>query len=266
MAKSLGRKYFFAVIILIAILVVLNIIPGLSNWLGNFVFKISSPVGGFFIRTGDRMVGFFQILISIKDLTKENIGLRKKNLELETEVTQLKEADRENEILRQGLQISEKNQFIMDIALVVGKDIQGGAQDWILINKGSKQGAEKDMAIISSEMVLVGKIIEVMFNFSKVMLITNKNSIVAALIEGERSEGLVKKEEKGKLFMDFIPRSEKLNLEERIITSGMDNIYPKGILIGKIENIDISQNQLFQKIIITPAVDFSKLEEVFILK
>jgi len=50
------------------------------------------------------------------------------------------------------------------------------------------------------------------------------------------------------------------------LTSGMDTIYPRGILIGKIEKIDLSQNQLFQKITITPAVDFSKLEEVFIIK
>lgn len=244
---------------------VLNIVPGLSKGLGNFVFKIFSPVGGFFIRVGDGVVGFFEILISIKDLTEENTRLSKKVSQLETELTQFKEVNKENEALRKALEISEKGQIIIDMALVKGKDIQG-TQEWILINKGAKQGVEEDMAVVSPEMALVGKVAEVMNSFSKVMLITNKDSVVAALIEGERSEGLVKKEEKGKLFMDFIPRTEKLEIEERIITSGMDNVYPKGILIGKIENIDLSQNQLFQKIIITPSVDFSKLEEVFIVK
>ncbi len=265
MAKSLNKKYLLITVGLIVVLILINIIPGLASSLGNFVFKIFSPVEKFFIRAGERVVGFFEVLISIKDLNRENAELRQKNSELEAEISQLKEVERENEVLRKGLEISEKGQNILELAQLVGKDVQM-AGDWILINKGSNHGIEKDMSVISSEMALVGKIFEVMPSFSKVMLITNKESVAAALIEGERSEGLVRKEEKGSLFMDFIPRSEELETEERIITSGMDKIYPKGILIGKIEKIDLSQNQLFQRVTISPAVDFSKLEEVFIVK
>jgi len=265
MAKSLNKKYLFVIVALLIIVIVLNIIPGLASGLGNFVFKIFSPLEIFFIRTGDKVVGFFEVLLSIKDLAKENIELRKDNLELETELTNLKETDRENKALREALQITERGQILIDRAFVVGKGVQG-PQDWILINRGSKHGVEENMAVVSKEMALVGRVAEVMSSFSKVMLITNKDSIVAAIIEGERNEGLVRREEKGKLFMDFIPRTEKLEIKERIITSGMDEIFPREILIGKIEDIDFSQNQLFQKIYITPAVNFSKLEEVFIVK
>ncbi|MFZ5559386.1 MAG: rod shape-determining protein MreC [Patescibacteria group bacterium] len=260
-----SKKYFLIIIILLIVVVVMNIIPGLINSLGNFVFKIFSPVQNFFIRAGDRVIGFFEVILSIKDLSKENAELQKENLELDSIVTQLKEIERENRILREGLDISQRNQLNLEFALIVGKDIQG-SQDWVLINKGSDDGLKKDMAVISKEFALVGKTIEVMPDFSKIILITNKESIVAALIEGERSQGLVKREEKGKLFMDFIPRNEKLEIGAKVITSGMDKIYPKGILIGKIESIDLSQNQLFQKVTILPAVDFSKLEEVFIVK
>lgn len=265
MAKYLSKKYLFIAIGLIVVLIILNIIPGLSTGLGNFLFKVFSPIGKFFIKTGDKVIGFFEVLLSIKDLAKENTGLQQKNLELEAELSQLKEVEKANEVLRKGLGISEKGQDIIEKASIVGKDIQTEG-NWILINKGIKQGMEKDMVVISPEMALVGKIVETMPSFSKVMLITNKESMVAAIIEKGRNEGLVKKEPKGKLFMDFIPRSEKLEIEERVITSGMDNIYPKGILIGKIEDIDLSQNQLFQRITIIPAIDFSKLEEVFIIK
>lgn len=267
MAKSLSRskKYLFIIIALAAILIIINVIPGLSNGLGDFLFKIFSPAERAFIRIGDRITGFFEILISIKDLTKENTDLRQKNADLESELTKLKDVERENQTLREGLKISEKGQLIIEMAFVVGKDIQG-SQDWILINRGSNHGVEKNMAVISPDMALAGKTMEVTPNFSKVMLIINKESVVAALIEGERSEGLVKKEEKGKLSMDFIPRNEVLEVGERIITSGMDNIFPKGILIGEIESIDLSQNQLFQRITIAPTVNFSKLENVFIVK
>ena len=264
---KISKKYLVIVIVLIGGLVFLNFIPSFSKKLSlsNIVFTIFSPIERFFIGAGNRVVGFFEVVLSIKDLSKENAELQKKNLELESEITKLKEIERENQLLREGLKISEKTQFILEMASVTGKDIQG-LQEWILINKGSKDGIEKDMAVISKEFALVGKIFEVMPDFSKVMLIFNRKSVVAALIEGERSQGLVGKEEKGKLFMDFIPRNEKLEIEKRVITSGMDKIYPKGILIGKIESIDLSQNQLFQKVTILPAVDFSKLEEVFIVK
>jgi rod shape-determining protein MreC len=265
MVKYLSKKYFLVVVILIIVLIGINTIPGLARGLGNFLFKIFSPVGGFFIKIGNSIGGFFGVLTSIKDLAKENAQLQQKNLELEAEISQLKEVEQENEILRQGLEISQRNQEIIEMASVVGKDVQM-AGDWILINRGSKQNIEIDMAVISSENALVGKIVEVMPSFSKVMLITNKESVIASIVERGRNEGLVKKESKGKLFMDFIPRSERLDIDERIITSGMDNVYPKGILIGKIEKIDLSQNQLFQRITITPAVDFSKLEKVFIVK
>jgi len=262
---KISKKYLIVVIVLIAGLVFLNFVPSVAGKMGNIIFTVFSPVEKFFIKMGNKVVGFFEITLSIKDLSKENAELSKKNSELESEVTRLKEIERENQILREGLKISEKNQFNLELASVTGKDVQG-LQEWILINKGAKDGIGKDMAIISKEMNLVGKIAEVMDDFSKVLLITNKESMVAAIIEGERSQGLIKKEEKGKLFMDFIPRNEKLEIGQRIITSGMDKIFPKGILIGKIETIDLSQNQLFQKTIILPAVDFSKLEEVFIIK
>jgi len=263
--KRFSQKYLTILIVLIVGLLFLNLIPGFSSGVGNIFFKVSSPVQEFFVKIGSKVGGFFKIILSLRTLLRENAELRQKNLELETEVSGLREVERENEVLRRGLDVSRKGYQIIEDAWIVGKDVQG-IGDWLLINKGSKDGIERDMAVISSEKALVGRTTEVMADFSKVMLITNKESLVAALIEGGRSEGLVKKSEEGKLFMDFIPRNEKLKIDERVLTSGMDTIYPRGILIGKIEKIDLSQNQLFQKITITPAVDFSKLEEVFIIK
>ncbi len=261
----ISKKYLVIIIVLILGLVFLNFIPNLKVKLGNTLFIIFSPVEKFFIGAGNRVIGFFEVLLSIKELGKENSELRNKNSELESQITELSEIERENQLLREVLNLSEKTQFVLELASITGKDIQG-LEEWILIDKGAKDGIEKDMAVISKDFALVGKIIEVMPDFSKVRLITNKESIVAAIIEGERSQGLVEIEEKGRLFIDFIPRNEKLETGEKVITSGMDSSYPKRILIGKIESIDLSQNQLFQKVIIVPAVDFSKLEEVFIIK
>lgn len=259
------KKVFLTILVLVIILILLNIIPGLNKGLGNFVYKIFSPIGRFFSNIGNGISGFFQIITSISDLNEENLALKKENLVLEAENSTLIEVKRENDILREALNISKSGEQIQEVASVVGKDIQG-IQDWILINKGSKHGVTENMIAISSENALVGRISEVNQSFSKVTLITQKDSVVAGIIENNRIEGLIKRDDKGGLFIDFIPKTENLEIGERIITSGMDNLYPRGILIGKIEIIDTSDNQIFQKIIITPAVDFSKLEEVFIIK
>jgi len=261
MAKFQNKKYVFIVLGLIIALLIINIIPGFINNLGNFVFKITGPISGFFIKIGDTFSCFFGTLFSIRDLANENVSLRIKNMELESEISSLKEIKRQNLVLEQGLQALSEIGEIKQIASIIWKE-----NDWLLINKGENSGIEKNMAVVSKQGSLIGKIFEVSKDFSKVMLIVNKESIVAALLEDKRSEGLIRKEKQENLFMDFIPKSETLEINERIITSGMDNIYPKGILIGKIETIDFSQNQLFQRITVIPIVNFSKLEEVFIIK
>jgi len=265
MEKFQNKKTLFILCALIVVLMIINIIPGLVKGLGNFVYKIFSPFERIFSNAGKGIVGFFQILISIGDLNKQNLALQEKNTTLESEIAKLNEVEKENLVLKNALNISKSGQPIKEVALIVGKDIQG-TQDWILINKGSKQGILRDMIVLSPENALVGRINEVSSDFSKVMLITYKDSAIAGILENQRIEGLIKKSDKGGLFMDFIPKTEKFELGERIITSGMDNLYPKGILIGTIENIDPSDNQIFQKITITPAVNFSKLEQVIIIK
>jgi len=259
------KKIFLILFILIIVLVVINLIPGLNKGLGNFVYKIFSPIEKLFSNIGKGFVGFFQMLISIGNLNQENIELKQKNLTLETEIAQLKEVKKENDFLKQTLEISKTEYVIEEVATVVGKDIQG-IQDWVLINKGSNDDIKEGMIAISQEKALVGRIIEALEGYSKVMLISHKDSTVSAILENSRTEGLVKRSEKGGLFMDFIPNTEKIEINEKVITSGMDNLYPKGIIVGTIESIDLSDNQIFQKIIISPAINFSKLENVIIIK
>jgi len=259
------KKAFLTILILMIILVIINLIPGLNKGLGNFVYTIFSPVERLFSNVGKEIVNFFQVLISIGELNKDNLVLKEKNITMEAEITFLKNIQQENEILRRALNISKSNNLNLEIASIVGKDIQG-LQDWILINKGANQGIKIGMTVISPEKALVGRINEVFGEFSKVMLVDSKDSNVAAILENSRTEGLIKKSEKGGIFMDFIPKTEQLQIEERIITSGTDNLYPKGILIGTVKTIDSSDNQIFQQITIAPAINFFKLEYVLVIK
>jgi rod shape-determining protein MreC len=266
MRLRFSKKHLVVFLVLIVGLIFLNIFPKISDFLENLVFKAFSPVQKLFINTGNRIIGFFEIILSIKDLNLENTELKKKNLELEAELTAFKETEKENQVLREALNFSQKNIPLYEMAYVVGKETQGG-ENWILINKGFDRGVVEDTVIVSEEFSLVGKIVEVYDDFSKATLIIGSGNAVAALIENKRSEGLVQKEESGnKIFMDFIPKEENPEVGEKVLTSGMDKIYPAGIFIGKIESVDSSENQLFTKVVIAPAANFSKLEKVLIIK
>jgi len=261
-----NKIYFIITGILILGLVFLNVLPGVSGFAKNTLFKVLSPIQRAFIKAGNKTIDFFEIILTIRELNKENIELKKKNLELESEISLFKETEEENKALRQALKFPEKELPIYDIAEVVGKEIQG-EDDWILINKGKNNGVDINSPIVSEELALVGKVIQVDDNFSKVMLISHSQSTVAIKIENRKMEGLLQKEKGSNLiFIDFVPKEENIQLKERIVTSGMDKIYLPGIYIGTVEKIDASQNQLFQKIIVQPAVNFEKLERVFILK
>ena len=260
------RKHFIVLLVLILGLVFLNFFPNITKASGNFIFKIFSPVQKLFISLGNKITGSFQILFSISDLAKENEQLKQKNSNLELQLTELNELRKENENLRNALDFPLKNSLVYAMSSIVGKNLQG-TDDWILINKGTKDGLDKNMAVVSGDFYLVGKIVDAGKDFSKVTLITDRNSMVSAMVENNRNEGLVQKDASaGKIFLDFVPKNETIELGEKIITSGMDNIYPKGIIIGTVQNIDSSENQLFLKIIISPGADFEKLENVFILK
>jgi rod shape-determining protein MreC len=259
------KKIILTIIILMIVLALINILPGLKKGLGNFVLKIFLPIVKLSSKIGQGIAGLVNILANISDLNKTNIDLGQKNLALQAEIAKLKEVERENDILRETLNISSPDEPIQEVASIVGKDVQG-IQDWILLNRGTRHGIKKNRAVISPQGALVGRIVEVQDDFSKVMLITNKKSLVAALVAETRSEGLIKKNANSGLIMDLIPKTENLEIGQTVITSGMDNIFPRGILIGKIESIETPENQIFQKIIISPAIDFNKLETVVILK
>ncbi len=264
--KLFKRKYLLIAGILITGLVFLNALPSVSGSIKNIVFKAFSPLQIIFIKTGNKVTNFFEIISSIRDLGQENLELKKKNIALESQLLKLVDVKKENEVLRNALNFPPKNVVIHNLASIVGKEI-GGEDGIILINLGRNQGIENNFSVISEEMALVGKIIDVEENFSKVIVITNPQSTVAVAVNGKKIEGLLHKEkENGELVMDFVPREENVELEDKIITSGMDNIYPAGIFVGNVKNINNSENQLFQKIIVEPAVNFNKLEKVFVIK
>ena len=197
------------------------------------------------------------------------IGIRNENQQLLQEIAELK--DRLNRSLEDSVQYNRlRGQLLFAqrqpdrkvFAEIIGESIDNIHQ-MRLINRGSKHGLKRNFSAILRE-GLVGRIQSVTPFQSNLQLITDFRSRVPALIQRNRIRGLIYGTQTG-LEMRQINRRAKVKKGDRVITSGLGGLYPKGILIGTIVEVRIQPHELFQTASIETAVDLSRMEEVFII-
>jgi len=269
-------KIGLIIVLLITFFIVLNL-TGFSKEAKNFFYLISSPIQRTLWRAGDNLSDFFEVISEIEKLKKGadelsfidtlrcarvNEELLLKNQALEAENARLKELKKENEVLREALEIGLEKEFKLLLSDVTGKDI---SQDALLINKGSKDGILKDFPVITQQKALIGRCGEVYENFSKVILISNKESSFDAKISDSDIQGLVKGKGNLKLFLDLIPQEKEINEGAIIVTTALGGIFPDGLLVGEIKKVLKSDIQPWQQAEIEPAFDIKELETLFIL-
>jgi rod shape-determining protein MreC len=135
----------------------------------------------------------------------------------------------------------------------------------LMIDKGERHGLKKNAPILVPEGI-VGQITNVSPNFSRVLLITDRNSAVDALVQTTRARGMVKGNGENSCSFVYALRKEEIQAGEVIVSSGLDQVFPKGLKIGTILAVKKDHSRLFQDIIVQTSVDFDKLEEVLVYK
>jgi rod shape-determining protein MreC len=134
----------------------------------------------------------------------------------------------------------------------------------ITIDRGTTTGVTANMAVIAPT-GLVGRVVTPTQHASKIQLLIDRNAAAGALVERSRAQGIVIGENKDTLRMDFVVATADVKVGDTIVTSGVDGIYPKGFVIGKVEQVD-NGNGIYKAIRVAPSVDFNKLEEVLVVK
>jgi rod shape-determining protein MreC len=195
---------------------------------------------------------------------KENAVLKKqlsRSLQIKN---QNQELVRENARLTKFLNFTTSLPGTYAAARVIARD----PSPWfktIMIDKGEKHGLEKNAPVLVPEGI-VGQIIKVSHDFSRVLLITDRNSAVDALVQNTRARGMVKGSNEDNCIFVYALRKEDIHPGETIVSSGLDQVFPKGLKIGTILDVKKEHSRLFQDIIIQTSVDFDKLEEVLVYK
>jgi rod shape-determining protein MreC len=240
-----------AAIIILAIV----IIPYLRNC---FIDSLRLPLE-FFSSVGREI----QRVTLYHQTSVENQRLKKEIDLIRRQLHEVKEVYLENARLRKLLDFKKRSVYPLTAAGVIGYD-PSNLSSIIIINKGRQEAIGQGCAVITND-GLVGRVIEVSSQTSKVLLINNINSGVAALIQRSRQEGLVSGSLAGGLILHYLPSEADVQISDLVITSGLSGLYPKGILIGKVTKIRKERSAGEVRAIVEPSANLTKLEEVLVV-
>ena len=205
----------------------------------------------------------FGIVPAIVHLSRENARLRAENASLMIKFTDAEEAFRENKRLRELLDFRERSNLKLEAAEVIATNPMPGVHS-ILIDIGANKNAAKHMAVINDK-GLIGKLVQVSEKTSIVQLLLDRNLGAAVRLANCRADGITAWAGGERLLLENIPVSENVQLGEKVITSGLDGVFPAGIPVGEVVRTDRNPESLFLRVEVAPVVDFSVLEEVFIV-
>lgn len=238
----------------------IGVLKPVEGWL----LKTTSPVVNILASPIKKVSESFSFLTSIKNLHEENTRLLSQAEELTAEVTRLEELEHENSIFREELGFKERTDYDLTPAFIVGYDPSNFSQ-FLIIDKGSKDGIGIGDPVVVSKGILVGKIIDVYERTAKILLIIDSRSAIPGIVQGTRVSGIVRGEHGLGLIMDTISQEEEVRAGERVITSGLDGEYPKGLLVGEIESVEKTSNELFQRAKLKTLTNYKSIEMVFII-
>jgi len=200
--------------------------------------------------------------ISLIDVNEENKLLRQQLLDIEEKMNQHIENSVQFLRLRNQLLFARKKITDKIFAEIIGESADNN-HDISLINRGSNQLVQRNYIVLRKE-GLVGRIQSVSPFQSSVQLITDHRSRVSSLIQRNRIRGLIYGTHKG-LEMRQINQHANIKIGDRVISSGLGGLYPKGLLIGWVKEIRRQEHELFKTAILDSAVDFNQIEEVFVI-
>ena len=264
------RSDAIGVILTIIFLIILVFLSNLKiekmSYIENAFSKIVMPIQNGFTHIKNKFQGNNGYFADLDELKKENSELKQKNSELEESVRKLEMTESENKTLKEYLKLSEQyKQFETVPAYIINKDISNYSKIFV-INAGSKSGIQKNMIVIAAE-GLVGHIISVTETTAKVQTIIDSSNVVSSTIENSGDNVICRGMlENKKLKATYVSTTTTLNQGEKLYTSGMGGIYPKGIYIGNIKEIVETKNITDRFFYVETAVDFDNLETVLVIK
>lgn len=221
-----------------------------------FVEQIVSPAQSGYSSLKKEISDWTSAKSMLKALREQNASLREERLVIE-------ELQNENLRLRQIINFQQEQQFDGVAAEVIGRRASTFV-DALVLNKGSADGVQEEMAVVDGE-VIVGQVVSVRKNSSIVLLVTDRTSAVDVRLQGSRASGVAEGGVDGRMSISYLQNTNNVYPGERVLTSGLDGVFPKGLEVGLVSSVSRKGGELFYRIQLKPSVEVSKLETVLIL-
>lgn len=226
------------------VMTIFSPVPKLVNWIGG--------------TTRDMYHGY----LDMRRAVQENLELRRKVASLMTENLKLRQSEGDLRRMRSLLAYSEQFSMQTSMAQTIMLDTAGRFKS-IILDRGSDDGVEVN-DVIANANGLIGRVVLTTKDLAKVQLVTDNNCSLGALVERTRRQGVIRGNGSSSVQMFDIPSLADVQPGDKVLTAGIDGIYPKGIPIGIIVRADAGKS-LFKTITVKPSVDFGTIEEVIII-
>ncbi len=228
-----------------------------------FFVEITAPFQKSTISLYHKIIHFWQVYVDLRHVKKENLRLKQEIRALRSENDRGKESLATTHKLQKLLGLKSQLSYPCLGATVIGNT----SNPWfktIFIDKGSRDGIQMHAPIVMPE-GLVGQVINVSPHYAKVLLIIDHNSRIAVICRRSKARGIFvgQGNKSGKL--EYVPKDEDIKQDDILVTSGLDGIFPKGIVVGKVLNVRDKKEGLFKEVWVKTAVNFGHLEDVLAL-
>jgi rod shape-determining protein MreC len=206
--------------------------------------------------------GTWSHYFALQNTSRDNEQLRRENDELKLEVNRLQSKAGEADRLAALLNFRQTQRNVpMLAARVIGTSADNASQT-IYLDRGEHDGIRRNMGVITPDGV-VGKVVESYRDTAQVLLLTDKESGVGAMLADSRIQSPAGGTGEPLLSMNYIPTDDTVNMGEHVVTSGMDRIFPRDLPVGVVT--EIKTGRPFQQVRVRPAANLQRLEEVIVL-
>jgi len=260
------RRYVLLLTVLLVSLFLLTVQTrgGGPTRAADLVGLVVTPAQNLLAHVHRGALGAWHTFTNWKAVRNENLTLRADNERLSVQSLQVRETDQENRRLRRLLALRDRMPLTTLTGEIIGRE-GGGWSRSLTVNRGRADGISRQMPVIVPE-GLVGRVAQVSSGASIVQLLNDPTSTVGAVVQRTRTPGLVEGEPGGGVRFKFMARDGAgVTPGDFIVTSDLGTLFPKGIPVGRVTAIEDKGSALFHFAVLTPAVDFARVEEVLLL-
>jgi rod shape-determining protein MreC len=235
-----------------------------ANPLERGVMSVTAPLAGGAATLNDGVGHLWSDYLDLIEVRRENVILRKSVKRLNERIVADNEAVIGNARLKALLDLKGTLDAPSLAVTVIGEDSSAWFKT-LVVDRGSSDGLLEGMPVLAAGGI-VGRLVKVAPNSSRVLLLTDHASAIAALVQRSRARGVVRGAGSGRCSMEFTVRDEDVKVGDTVISSGIGGVFPKGLPIGEVTMVKKGEYGVFQTIEVRPAVNIGKLEEMLVLK